>query len=98
MIGDFQLHLQTVQHMHPFFAASGHNNYTKSIQVYLQDMESLADTHPAVNEYFTNGNFVTRRSNRLWAGLPDDLIIEQVQKSIFLHLPTIVKKENAVKK
>lgn len=76
--GDHQLHLQTVQAMHPFFAASGHNNYTKSIQIYLQDMQALRRLNPAVNEYFSNGNFVTRRSNRYWGGLPDDLIIEQV--------------------
>lgn len=78
-LGDFHLHLQTVQLMHSFCAASGHNNYTKSIQVYLQDMQSLRETNPNVYQYFLSGNFVTRRSNRFWGGLPDDLIIEQVQ-------------------
>lgn len=67
------------QAMHPFFAASGHNNYTKSIQIYLQDMQALSRSNPAVHEFFSKGNFVTRRSNRYWGGLPDDLIIEQVK-------------------
>lgn len=78
-IGDYQLHLETVQAMHPFFAASGHNNYTKSTQIYLQDMQNLSKSNPDVHQFFSDGNFVTRRSNRYWSGLPDDLVIEQVK-------------------
>lgn len=52
------------QAMHPFFAASGHNNYTKSVQVYLQDMQQLHQTNPDVLNFFSDGNFVTRRTNR----------------------------------
>lgn len=77
--GDYQLHLETVQAMHPFFAASGLNNYTKSTQVYLQDMENLSKSNSDVHQFFSEGNFVTRRSNRYWSGLPDDLLIEQVK-------------------
>lgn len=64
--------------MIPFFAASGHNSYTKAAIVFLQDMIDLETTNPVVFNFFNDGWFVTRRTNRFWAGLPDDLIIEQV--------------------
>ncbi|KAJ6640114.1 Coagulation factor X [Pseudolycoriella hygida] len=77
-IGNFKLNLQTLQAMEPFFAASGHNNYTKSVRVFLQDMQDLSRTNPEVYSFFLDGNFITRRKNRFWSGLPDDLVMEQV--------------------
>lgn len=41
-------------------------------------MQSLANTHPDVHVQFVNGHHVMRRSDRHWAGLFTDLIIEQV--------------------
>ena len=76
--GDLNLHLQTVQAMLPFFAASGHNLYTKSARIYLQEMSKLKDDHPRVHDAFEKGFHVIRRSDRYWAGLSSDLIIEQV--------------------
>ena len=38
---DWKLHLQIVEHMIPFFCATGHFHYAKSTQVYLEDMTSL---------------------------------------------------------
>jgi len=64
--------------MLPYFAASGHNLYTKSAYVYLQNMACLEDDHPDVYHSFLEGHHVIRRSNRYWAGLSTDLIIEQV--------------------
>ena len=76
--GNWLLHLQTVQQMLPYFAAAGHNHYTKSAYVYLQMMKDLPATHPVVYENFIAGHHVVRRSNRYWAGLSTDLVIEQV--------------------
>lgn len=74
----FKLNNESRQRMIAFFAASGHNAYTKATHVFSQDMASLEANNPTVYEFFNNGNFVTRRTERFWAGLPDDLIIEQV--------------------
>ena len=41
--GNWGLHLQALFEMLPFLAASGHNNYTKSLWIYLQQMSSLKD-------------------------------------------------------
>ena len=76
--GDFDLHLQCVQEMLPFLAASGHNNYTKSAWMYLQQMIHLEERHPEVYKLFKNGHHVVRRTERPFAGISTDLAIEQV--------------------
>ena len=76
--GNWELHLQAVSEMLPYLAASGHNNYTKSAWVYLQRMDTLENDCPDVYRLFKEGLHVVRRSDRYWAGLSSDLIIEQV--------------------
>lgn len=76
--GNYQLLKETIRRKIPFFAASGHNSYTRAAYVFLQDMNNLETNNRTVFDFFNDGNFVTRRTDRFWAGLPDDLIIEQV--------------------
>jgi len=76
--GNWDLHVEMMKMMLPYLAAAGHNNYTKSLHLHLQDMEKLPDLHPEVYEQFQRGCHVIRRSNRYWAGLSPDLVIEQV--------------------
>ena len=84
--GNWRLHLQCVQDMLPYFATSGHRLYAKSAYVYLQMMTALPETHPDVHKKFEEGFHVVRRSNRYWAGLSTDLIIEQVlMRSVKTH-------------
>ena len=76
--GNFELQLQCVKDMLPCFAASGHNDYLKSARLYLQQLLELRVTHPDVFQRFMKGHYSIRRSNRYWAGLSSDLVIEQV--------------------
>ena len=76
--GNWALHLEAISKMLPYLAASGHNHYTKSAWVYLQRMSQLDKQHPDIYQQFQKGFHVVRRSDRLWAGLSTDLIIEQV--------------------
>ena len=64
--------------MLPYFAASGHNHYLKSARLYLQQMLELQQTHPEVYQSFLAGHHIVRRSDRIWTGMPLDLLIEQV--------------------
>ena len=64
--------------MLPYFAASGHNLYAKSTYIYLQSMQGLEKYYPEIFSAFQAGHHVIRRSNRYWAGLSTDLVIEQV--------------------
>ena len=41
--GNWNLHLHSMSRMLPFFAASGHNLYTKSVYIYLQNMEKIVN-------------------------------------------------------
>ncbi|CAH3166903.1 unnamed protein product, partial [Porites lobata] len=50
----------------------------KSAYIYCQQMQDLPNMHPQVNRSFLNGLHVVPRSDRFWAGLSTDLIIEQV--------------------
>ncbi|KAG1650842.1 hypothetical protein GQR58_027696 [Nymphon striatum] len=77
-LGLWEFHMTAMYEMMPYLAASGHNLYTKSLHVYLQHMTKLPETFPEVHRHFSQGLHVVRRSDRLWAGLLADLVIEQV--------------------
>jgi len=52
---NWELHLQVVSQMLPYFAASGHNLYTKCAYLYLQSMKSLKDKNPEVYQELVSG-------------------------------------------
>ena len=62
--GNWALHLQAIQDMLPYLAASGHNNYTKSATVYLQEMSNSKAQHPDVQQRFDEGFRVIQRSRQ----------------------------------
>lgn len=73
--GDWEL--QCIQDMLPYFAAAGHNLYTMSAYTYLAQMQKLESDHPDVYHQFLSRYHVLRRTDRFWAGLSCDLVIEQ---------------------
>ena len=75
-LGNWPLHLQATLEMLAFFAATGHYNYLKSSYVYLLEMMDLENSHPDIYFQFLNGLHVVRRSDREWAGLSSDYVIE----------------------
>jgi len=75
---NWDLHLQAMHDMLPYFAASGHNSYTKSAYLYLQMMQALPDENPEVYTRFQNGLHPVRRGDRYWASLSTVLVMEQV--------------------
>ena len=77
-MGNWRLHLKATYEMLPYFAASGHNLYANSAYIYYQMMTKLEDTNPKIHDLFMKGHHVSRRSDRFWAGLSSDLVIEQV--------------------
>lgn len=76
---DWHLHLSSLSHMVPIFAAAGHSNYAKCSRLYLQMMMKLTITHPSIYDKFVRCKMHTvRRSDRFWAGISTDMAIEQV--------------------
>ena len=73
--GNWRLHLKATQEMLPFFAAAGHNNYTKCCRLYLQDCQELCHCLETPME---EGLFAVRRNDKLfWSGSWFDMTIEQ---------------------
>jgi len=75
--GNWLMHVHAVSDMLGIFAATGHANYAKAARLYVQQMHSLQKTHPQLHNQFVNGYHTVRRSDRCWAGLSLDLVIEQ---------------------
>ena len=76
--GNWKLHLKATRKMMSYKAAAGRYLYLKSDYLYLQRMSLLEHTHPDVYQKFMQGYHVVRRTDRFWAGLSTDLVIEQV--------------------
>ena len=72
------VYLQTLSQILPYMAASGHNNYTKCLTLFLGKVSTLHLMHPHIEAKFEEGYFVLRRSAKYWAALFADLFIEQV--------------------
>lgn len=69
-MGDWTLHLHTIERMIPYFHASGHFPYPKSAQLYLQDMRELpTKMDPQEFQKFTEGYFTARRSDVFFSGI-----------------------------
>ena len=76
--GNWNEHLEAMRLMLNLFAATGHIKYAKSARLYLQSMQSLHADHPWLyDQYCKSGYHCIRRSDRFWAGLWPDLVIEQ---------------------
>ena len=83
-LGGWEIHLTDTKRTLKLFAATGYSNNAKSVRIYLQQMLKFPEKHPGLHTVFKeNGYHSVRRSDRHWAGLWSDLIIEQVMmKSI----------------
>lgn len=57
-LGNWSLHLQSIEKMLPLFHASGHFAYAKSVQIYLQDMTNLENVmDPVEFDKFTKEGY-----------------------------------------
>ena len=52
--GNWELSLQSIHEMLPYFAAAGHNLYLKSVYHYLETMKKLPESHPSISKWFTS--------------------------------------------
>ena len=77
-LGMWDVHLIAVTALLNLFAATCHIHYAKSARLYVQEMRKLPSTHPWLHQTFVEGYHTVRRSERLWAGLWTDIVIEQV--------------------
>ena len=76
--GSWDDHMKVTAEALSIFAAAGHFNYLKAAYLYLKRLVSMSVTNPAADKLVREGFHVIRRSDRFWAGLGADLVIEQV--------------------
>lgn len=55
--------------MLPYLAAAGHNEYVKSLVLYLHQMDRLQETHWGVYAMIREGIYMIRGTNSCWIGL-----------------------------
>lgn len=69
--GNWVLHLWATQEMLPYFAAAGHNNYTRCCRLYLQDCQELC---PCLDRPMKDGLFTIHRNEQVfWSGTWTDM-------------------------
>ena len=79
--GDWGAHIDAFKRMLPWLCVYDHTNYTRWGPVYLNDMQLLPKTAPAVYESFKRGNFVVQRSSNPFCKVPVDQATEWVNKT-----------------
>ena len=74
-IGIWDLHIKAFQDMLPYFASSGHSNYSQCAHLYLQESSYV---YGCLRKAMSNGLLTIRRSLSLfWSGIWTDMTIEQ---------------------
>ena len=76
--GSWDDHMKATAEALSIFTAAGHFNYLKSAYSNQQRMVSILFTHQAADKVLRGGFHAIRRSDRFWAILGADLVIEQV--------------------
>ena len=69
---DFQLYVEALSKIVPWFFALDHTHYARWIPVHLRDLISLKEYHPSIYEQFMIGNFTVRKSERIFSAIAID--------------------------
>ena len=69
---DFQLYVEALSKIVPWFFALDHTHYARWIPVHLRDLISLKECHPSIYEQFMKGNFTVRKSERIFSAIATD--------------------------
>ena len=76
--GNWELHLECIKAVLPWFFAYDHTNYARFLPVYLVHMLELPDTHPEAYSMLSQGDFgVQRTTSHGFSQLPVDQTIKQ---------------------
>ena len=64
--GSFEMYLDALAELVPWFHALDHTNYARWVPVHLRDMIELSTKHPEVAAEFHHGNFTIQKTNRVF--------------------------------
>ena len=75
--GDFELYVQSLTKLVPWFFSLDHFNYSRWISVHLRDMVTLSHLHPQIYEEFRKGHFTVQKTNHSFSKIALDHAHEQ---------------------
>ena len=67
---------------HPITVNKSQTHYARWIQIHLHDLVSLLEHHPDVFAEFVKGNFIVRKSRRIFSATAIDQAHEQNNASV----------------
>ena len=74
--GNWQLHLECIKAMLPWFFAYDHTNYARYLPVYLVHMLELPDKHPEAYSMLSQGDFgVQRTTSHGFSQKPESTVV-----------------------
>ena len=76
-VGNWDLHLQSMQRMLVWFFAYDRPNYSRHLSYCWSSFLNLHNTYPKLHQEFKKGNFAIRRVHGKFNKLPPDQVIEQ---------------------
>ena len=68
----FEMYLDALTELTPWFFALDHTNYACWILVHLMDMAELPKTHPDIYGEFHSGHFTVQKTNQVFSAIPID--------------------------
>eukprot|EP00112_Aurelia_sp_Birch-Aquarium-sp1_P025733 Seg873.8 transcript_id=Seg873.8/GoldUCD/mRNA.D3Y31 product="hypothetical protein" protein_id=Seg873.8/GoldUCD/D3Y31 len=74
---NFQLYLECITKLAPWFFSLDHPNYARWMSVHVRDMSALKMTHPQVAAAFEDGHFTVHKSNHAFSAVAIDRAHEQ---------------------
>ena len=74
---DFDLYIDSLSQLVPWFFSLDHTHYARWIPIHLRDMISLAVKHPSVYKEFKQGNFTVKKTGRAFSNIAIDQAHEQ---------------------
>lgn len=80
--GDFDLYVQVLDELCPWFFVFDHTNYARWLPVHVKDLVELPEKHPEVYREFKDGNFVVQRSCHKFSLIAKDQSHEQSNKKL----------------
>ena len=76
-MGDWQLHLCSMEKTLIWFHAYDRVNYARHFTHCFAALQNLQESHPAIFDEFQRGNFAVKRTDGVFNMLPPDQVIEQ---------------------
>ena len=78
----FDLYVESLAELAPWFVAVDHHHYARWIGVHIRDMLSLSVSHPNIHQEFKLGKFTVHKTNRAFSAVALNHAHEQMNAHV----------------